>query len=61
MVDMSDRRLTLREGDTEMKFEVGQRVKEDPVKYLKTIDSSLDYALSWCISECKLSRSGNIL
>ncbi|XP_035842137.1 uncharacterized protein LOC110924533 [Helianthus annuus] len=42
MVDMSDGRLTLRVGDKEIKFEVGRRVEDDPVNYIKAIESSLD-------------------
>ncbi|MFS8034496.1 hypothetical protein Hanom_Chr17g01581791 [Helianthus anomalus] len=57
---MSDGRLTLKVGDKQIKFEVGQRVEEDPVKYLKAIDSSLDYTHSQCISRCESSCSGNI-
>ncbi|MFS7964054.1 hypothetical protein Hanom_Chr08g00745631 [Helianthus anomalus] len=60
MVDMIDGRLTLRVGDKEMKFEVRQHVEEDPIKYFKEIDSSLNYALIRCISGCESSRSGNI-
>ncbi|XP_022003261.1 uncharacterized protein LOC110900699 [Helianthus annuus] len=45
MVDMSDGQLTLRVGEKEIKFEVGQRVEDEPVEYLNTIDSSLDDAL----------------
>ncbi|XP_022007405.1 uncharacterized protein LOC110906606 [Helianthus annuus] len=46
MVDMSDGRLTMRVCDKEVKFEVGQCAKEDPVKYLKAIDSRLDYGVA---------------
>ncbi|XP_022019916.1 uncharacterized protein LOC110919978 [Helianthus annuus] len=60
MRDMSDGRLTLRVGNKEMKFEVGQRVVEDPVKYIKALDLSLDYALSQCKLGCESSRPGNI-
>ncbi|XP_021984634.1 uncharacterized protein LOC110880349 [Helianthus annuus] len=60
MVDMSDGRLTLRVGDKEIKFEVGQRVEYDPVNYLKAIDSSLHYARRRCNLECESTRLGNI-
>ncbi|MFS7961121.1 hypothetical protein Hanom_Chr08g00711091 [Helianthus anomalus] len=60
MVDMSDRRLTVRVGDKEVKYEVGQRVEDDPVNYIKTIDLSLDYALSRCNFGCESSHSDNI-
>ncbi|MFS7964033.1 hypothetical protein Hanom_Chr08g00745351 [Helianthus anomalus] len=60
MVDMGDGRLTLRVGDKEIKFEVGQRVEEEPIKYIKAIDLSLDYTLNWCKSGCESSRLGNI-
>ncbi|XP_021996281.1 uncharacterized protein LOC110893482 [Helianthus annuus] len=40
MVDMRNEKLTLRVGEKEIKFEVGQRAEDDPVKYLKAIDSS---------------------
>ncbi|XP_021985831.1 uncharacterized protein LOC110882036 [Helianthus annuus] len=45
MVDMSDGKLTLRVGEKDIKFEVGQQAEDDPVKYLNAIDSSLDDAL----------------
>ncbi|XP_022019327.1 uncharacterized protein LOC110919361 [Helianthus annuus] len=45
MVDMSDGKLTLKVGEKEIKFEVGQREEDYPVKYLKAIDSSLDDTL----------------
>ncbi|XP_022018884.1 uncharacterized protein LOC110918913 [Helianthus annuus] len=60
MVDMSDRKLTLRVGGKEMKFGVGKRVEDDPVNYLDIIDSSLGDALRRCNMGCKTSRSGNI-
>ncbi|XP_022023798.1 uncharacterized protein LOC110924063 [Helianthus annuus] len=38
MVDISDGKLTLGVGEKEIKFEVGQRSEDDPVKYLNAID-----------------------
>ena len=60
MVDMSDGKLTLRVGEKEMKFGVGQKLEEDPVNYLDVIDSSLDAALRRSNTGCETSRSGNI-
>ncbi|XP_022032613.1 uncharacterized protein LOC110933713 [Helianthus annuus] len=60
MVDMSNRRLTMRVGDKEIKFEVGQRAEDDPIKYIKAIDSSLDDALQRYNLGCESSHSGNI-
>ncbi|XP_022012723.1 uncharacterized protein LOC110912334 isoform X1 [Helianthus annuus] len=58
MVDMSDGKLTFRVVEKEIKFEVGQRAEDDPVKYLKAIDSSLDDALQGYNSGCESSRLG---
>ncbi|XP_021985549.1 uncharacterized protein LOC110881659 [Helianthus annuus] len=60
MVDKSDGKLTFRVGQKVIKFEVGQRAEDDPVKYLKAIYSSLDAALQRYNSGCESSRSGNI-
>ncbi|XP_022030393.1 uncharacterized protein LOC110931302 [Helianthus annuus] len=60
MVDKSDEKLTWRVGEKEIKFEVGQRAKDDLVKYLNAIDSSLDDALQRYNSGCESSRTGNI-
>ncbi|MFS8021099.1 putative aspartic peptidase domain superfamily [Helianthus anomalus] len=54
MVDMNGGTLTLRDVDKEMKFGVGKRVEDDdPVSYMKVIDSSLDDALRRCNMGCK--------
>ncbi|XP_021975563.1 uncharacterized protein LOC110870672 [Helianthus annuus] len=42
MVDMSVGRLTLRVGEKEIKFEMGQRAEDDLINYIKTVDWSLD-------------------
>ncbi|MFS8008180.1 hypothetical protein Hanom_Chr14g01269651 [Helianthus anomalus] len=60
MVDMSDEKLTFRVVEKEIKFEVGHRAEDDPIKYLNAIDSSLDDALQRYNSGCESSRSGNI-
>ena len=55
---MNDGTLTLRYGDDEVKFGVGKRIEDDdPVNYMKVIDSSLDAALRWCNMGCKTSHS----
>ncbi|XP_021991014.1 uncharacterized protein LOC110887750 [Helianthus annuus] len=38
MADMREGQLTLRVGEKEIKFEVGQQAEDDPVKYLNVID-----------------------
>ena len=61
VVDMNDGTLTLKYGDEEVKFGVGKRIEDDdPVNYMKVIDSSLDDALRRCNMGCKTSRSENI-
>ncbi|KAM0040071.1 putative aspartic peptidase domain superfamily [Helianthus debilis subsp. tardiflorus] len=57
VVDMNGGTLTLMFGDKEMKFGVGKRVEDDdPVNYMKIIDSSLDDALRWCNMGCKTTH-----
>ncbi|KAJ0616576.1 hypothetical protein HanIR_Chr02g0092101 [Helianthus annuus] len=60
MVHMSGGKLTLRVGEKEIKFEVGQREEEDLVKYLNVIDSSLNDALQRYNLGCESSHDGNI-
>ncbi|XP_021979791.1 uncharacterized protein LOC110875904 [Helianthus annuus] len=60
MVDMSEAQLTLRVGEKEIKFEVGQRAEDDLVKYLNVIDSSLNDALQRYNSGYESSRADNI-
>jgi hypothetical protein len=48
MVDMSNGRLTFRVGDEEMKFGVGQSMRENKLQYVKVIHSGLEYAFSRC-------------
>ena len=61
VVDMNDGTLTLRYGDDEVKFGVGKRIEDDdPVNYMKVIDSSLDAALRRCNMGRQASPSENI-
>ena len=61
VVDMNDGTLTLRYGDDEVKFGVGKRIEDDdPVNYMKVIDSSLDAALRRCNMARQASHSENI-
>ena len=61
VVDMNDGTLTLRYGDDEVKFGVGERIEDDDsVNYMNVIDSSLDAALRRCNMGCKTSHSENI-
>ncbi|KAJ0781120.1 putative aspartic peptidase domain superfamily [Helianthus annuus] len=54
VVDMNDGTLTLKYGDNEVKFGVGKRIEDDdPVNYMKVIDSSLDDALRRCNMDAK--------
>ncbi|KAJ0587153.1 putative aspartic peptidase domain superfamily [Helianthus annuus] len=61
VVDMNDGTLTLRYGDDEVKFGVGKRIEDDdPVNYMKVIDSSLDAALRRCNLGSKALHSEDI-
>ena len=61
VVDMNDGTLTLRYGDDEVKFGVGKKIEDDdPVNYMKVIDSSLDAALRRCNLGSKALHSEDI-
>ena len=58
---MNEGTLTLRYGDDEVKFGVGKRIEDDdPVHYMKVIDSSLDAALRRCNLGSKALHSEEI-
>ncbi|KAJ0835495.1 putative aspartic peptidase domain superfamily [Helianthus annuus] len=61
VVDRNDGTLTLRYGDDEVKFGVGKKIEDDdPVNYMKVIDSSLDAALRRCNLGSKALHSEDI-